>query len=157
MSKQNNEWLYSLYQRMIIFIIPMIYPWLYSDWDISLWICMYCLKLYLLYLIIIVLRATWKISLLLLTVLPSWNKVITYLLSKSIKSKMTQLRISAHCLNIERGRYNKPKIPREERFCKFCTEVETEEHFLISCHKYKVKRTTFFQSYVLDLKDSHNS
>ena len=42
---------------------------------------------------------------------------------KSIKSKITQLRISAHCLNIERGRYSKPKIPREERFCKFCTEV----------------------------------
>ena len=40
-------------------------------------------------------------------------------LSKSIKSKSTQLRISAHCLNIERGRYNKPKIPRKERFCKF--------------------------------------
>ena len=41
----------------------------------------YCLKLYLLYLIIIVSRATGKISLLLLTVLPSWNKVITYLLT----------------------------------------------------------------------------
>ena len=57
------------------------------------------------------------------------------------------------------------KIPREERFCKFCTEVETEEHFLISCHKYKDIRKTFFQSYGLDLnqsygldlKDSHNT
>jgi hypothetical protein len=66
---------------MIIFIIPRMYPWLYSDCDISSWMCMYCLKLYLLYLIIIVLRATGKISLLLLTVLPSWNKVITYLLT----------------------------------------------------------------------------
>ena len=65
-------------------------------------------------------------------------------LRKSIKSKITQLRISVHCLNIERGRYNKPKIPREEQFCKFYTEVETEEHFLISCHKYKDIRTTFF-------------
>jgi hypothetical protein len=33
--------------------------------------------------------------------------------------------------------YNKPKIAREERFCKICTEVETEERVLISCHKYK--------------------
>jgi hypothetical protein len=41
------------------------------------------------------------------------------------------------------------KIPREERFCKFCTEVETEEHFFISCHKYKDIRKTFFQSYGL--------
>jgi hypothetical protein len=55
------------------------------------------------------------------------------------------------------GRYNKPKIPREERFCKFCTEIETEEHFLISCHKYKDIRKTFFQSYGLDLKDAHNT
>ena len=76
-------------------------------------------------------------------------------LSKSIKSKITQLRISAHCLNIERGRYNKPK--REERFCKFCPEVETEEHFLISCHTYKDIRKTSFQSVGLDLKDSHNT
>jgi hypothetical protein len=53
--------------------------------------------------------------------------------------------------------YNKPNIPREERFCKFCTEVETEEHFLISCHKYKDIRKTFFQSDGLDLKDSHNT
>ena len=42
---------------------------------------MYCLKLYLLYLIIIVFRVTGKISLLLLTVLPSSNTVITYLLT----------------------------------------------------------------------------
>jgi uncharacterized membrane protein YobD (UPF0266 family) len=59
-------------------MIMILYP-LYSDCDILLWICMYCLKLYLLYLIIIVSRATGKISLLLLTVLPSWNKVISYL------------------------------------------------------------------------------
>ena len=78
-------------------------------------------------------------------------------LSKSIKSKITQLPISAHCLNIERGRYNKHKITREEGFCKFCTEVETEEHFLISCHKYKDIRKNLFQSYGLDLKDSHNT
>jgi hypothetical protein len=43
-------------------------------------------------------------------------------LRKSIKSKIT--RISVHCLNIERGRYNKPKIPREEQFCKFCTDID---------------------------------
>ena len=74
MSTQNNEWLYSLYQGFII-------DYTQSDCDISLWICMYCLKLYLLYLIIIALRATGKIILLLLTVLLSWNKVITYLLN----------------------------------------------------------------------------
>lgn len=48
--------------------------------------------------------------------------------TKTIKSKINQLRISAYCFNKERGRYNKLKIPREERFCKLCTEVETEKH-----------------------------
>ena len=65
--------------------------------------------------------------------------------------------VNKHCLNIERGRYNKAKIPREERFCKFCTELETEEKILISCHEYKDIRKPFFQSYSLDLKDSHNT
>jgi hypothetical protein len=49
------------------------------------------------------------------------------------------------------------QIADDKIFCKFCTEVETEEHFLISCHKNKYIRKTFFQSYGLDLKDSHNT
>ena len=42
---------------------------------------------------------------------------------------MCKLRISAHKLNIEVGRYN--KTPRNERFCKKCNtrEIEDEMHF----------------------------
>ena len=36
-------------------------------------------------------------------------------------------------LNIERGRYSRPKVPREERICKFCNEVESESHFILFC------------------------
>ena len=68
MSKQNNEWLCHIHcTQIVIFCCEDVY--------------MYCLKLYLLYLINIVLKTTWNISLLLLTVLPSWNKAITYLLT----------------------------------------------------------------------------
>ena len=38
---------------------------------------------------------------------------------------------------IETGRYKKPKIPKEERFCPFCADkVEDEVHFLIKCPTY---------------------
>ena len=36
----------------------------------------------------------------------------------------TKFRMSTHWVPIERGRYEKPKVPREERLCSFCkTEV----------------------------------
>ena len=38
---------------------------------------------------------------------------------------------------IERGRYNRPIIPRNERFCPHCPlEVEDEEHFMTHCVAY---------------------
>ena len=49
------------------------------------------------------------------------------------------LRVSEHKLMIEEGRRMKPKIPRENRLCKFCKtkmivdKIETEEHFLTEC------------------------
>jgi hypothetical protein len=35
---------------------------------------------------------------------------------KTVRSKLTKLRISAHSLQIETGRYSRPYIPRESRF-----------------------------------------
>ena len=56
------------------------------------------------------------------------------------RSSVTQLRISAHTLNIETGRYK--QIPAEERFCEWCNHVtnnkiiENEQHFLTTCPLY---------------------
>ena len=50
---------------------------------------------------------------------------------------MTKFRLSDHKLMIEEGRHCRPKIPRENRFCKFCnTLVEDEQHMLIDCKLY---------------------
>ena len=50
----------------------------------------------------------------------------------------TKLRLSDHCLMIEKGRHKHPRIPREQRFCPFCpTSVEDELHFLTQCSAYK--------------------
>jgi hypothetical protein len=62
-----------------------------------------------------------------------------------VRSLLTQLRLSAHSLAIETGRYCKPTIPANERFCKaFKDKVEDEHHFLIECPIYNSVRDKFF-------------
>lgn len=60
---------------------------------------------------------------------------------------LTRLRISAHNLEIETGRYTTPKTPLENRLCKQCnlSEIEDEEHFLINCPKYSLHRKELFR------------
>ena len=58
------------------------------------------------------------------------------------RQALTKMRISAHNLEIETGRYTKPT--REERLCKLCSlEFEDEMHFIMSCPKLSKRRTTF--------------
>ena len=67
-----------------------------------------------------------------------------------LRSYLTKLLISAHDLEIERGRYTNSKaqvtISRENRHCRYCKEVlnteivESESHFLDSCPLYSVFR-----------------
>lgn len=58
--------------------------------------------------------------------------------NRNHRRALTKLRLSNHCLKIEKGRYKRPIIPREDRVCEFCIEqgnrvVEDEVHFLLSC------------------------
>ena len=67
--------------------------------------------------------------------------------SKPVRAEFTKLRISAHKLMIESGRYHKPnKIPIEERFCMICEDgsIEDEFHFVCQCKGYNQERITFF-------------
>ena len=60
----------------------------------------------------------------------------TYLsfgLSKTVTKELSKLRISAHDLMIERGRYFRPVIPRNQRVCLNCEQVEDEIHFMLFC------------------------
>jgi hypothetical protein len=69
-------------------------------------------------------------------------------LSKEHRSFLAKIRISAHSLNIETGRYN--STPCEQRLCTFCLSlVEDEKHFILHCPKYQNIRNsynTLFQS-----------
>ena len=60
--------------------------------------------------------------------------------------RLTKLRISAHHLHIETGRYQ--GIPRHQRLCGQCDsgEVEDEIHFLLCCSKFREERQQLFRT-----------
>ena len=68
------------------------------------------------------------------------------LLKYEYRTSITKLRLSAHRLTIEIGRYK--NIPRNERICKYCLDngkfIDDEIHFLINCSKYDTDRNTLF-------------
>lgn len=80
---------------------------------------------------------------------PSLENYLLEITDVQKRKEFTKLRISSHKLQIELGRYTKPrKTPVEDRICKLCNnqEVETEEHFLMSCTLYKKARQTLFET-----------
>ena len=58
------------------------------------------------------------------------------------RQALTKFRISNHILLIETGRYQRPKIPRHERICRFCSsgEIENESHFILKCKLFEELR-----------------
>jgi hypothetical protein len=58
------------------------------------------------------------------------------------RTALTRLRISAHRLMIEAGRYK--KLKPEERLCTSCNAVEDEQHFLLHCTKLEAERRKLF-------------
>ena len=63
------------------------------------------------------------------------------------RKSLTRFRISCH--NLERGRYETPLVPREERWCTYCffskglKPIEDESHALIDCLLYSSVREKF--------------
>ena len=57
----------------------------------------------------------------------------------NLRSNITRLRLSAHRLPIEIGRYQRPVIPRDERFCELCISagypkvLGDESHLMFQC------------------------
>ena len=51
---------------------------------------------------------------------------------------LSKFRLSSHRLQIELGRYTRPKTPAENRICRCCEDnvVEDEIHFLLTCKRY---------------------
>ena len=61
---------------------------------------------------------------------------------------MSRLRLSAHRLCIETGRWTKPNsIPVNERKCLTCNVIEDEYHFVSECLMYKDLRNVYIPVY----------
>jgi len=61
------------------------------------------------------------------------------------RKTLTKLRISAHDLEIERGRYKGEIV--EERLCQLCSAgvLEDELHFFTDCKRYSSFRLSFYK------------
>ena len=80
------------------------------------------------------------------------------------RSALCRLRISAHRLQIEQGRYN--KTPREERYCPHCSKsgnfcIESEMHCVVECPRFEgIRETTFkliaYENKNFDMLSPHN-
>jgi len=69
---------------------------------------------------------------------------------------LTILRVSSHCLEVERGRWHKPnKIPFENSKCQYCNVLEDEFHFIFECPMYNNISHIYLQDY-LDNGNSAN-
>ena len=90
---------------------------------------------------------------------PSGNKLRTFVRFKksfkmehyilscepTLRKNFTKLRISAHKLDIEMGRYAKPKVAPENRKCQQCSlnKIEDEFHMFMECPFYAMERNKF--------------
>ena len=79
------------------------------------------------------------------------EKYLTQITNPILRSNLTKLRISAHNLAIEKGRYRKmlddtnSSIHYKSRTCNNCTlnKVENEYHFIMECKLYENQRKCF--------------
>ena len=58
---------------------------------------------------------------------------VDYINVPKYRISITKIRASSHDLEIERGRYTRPKTDPNQRLCSWCFEIEDEEHFITKC------------------------
>ncbi len=82
----------------------------------------------------------------------NYEKYLDFTTDYKKRKFITKLRISAHKLEIESGRYqNKKKgrvqVPAKDRLCKFCSsnQVEDEKHVVMYCKNYADDRRILFK------------
>ena len=91
----------------------------------------------------------------LLKTLPGTEIYLSEVTNSKHRCAMTKLRLSSHRLEIETGRYTRPKTDAEKRYCSYCKffgkeVVEDEIHFLITCPMYDEIRESLLPSDILD-------
>ena len=72
-----------------------------------------------------------------------------HITNSKLRSAIAKFRTIAHSLEIERGRYAKPKTPVEKQICYVCDHkaLEDEFHFLTQCPLYQEERKMMYAVY----------
>ena len=86
-------------------------------------------------------------------------RYVDTLINRCDRSQISKLRLSAHQLSIEKGRYF--NMPRHERLCQLCNAntIENEEHFLLHCPAYADSRSAAFkklENHIENIQNYHN-
>ena len=74
-----------------------------------------------------------------------FEKYLEVLPDKKLRKALATFRISAHKLQIERGRYSGQNL--EDRLCSACNVFEDEVHLFCDCIKYLTPRNQFLQTF----------
>jgi hypothetical protein len=69
--------------------------------------------------------------------------------NKTYRNCLSRLRLSAHKLRIETGRYGANRLPRNERICRLCdnNDIEDEFHFIFVCNCYSNIRSLYIKPF----------
>ena len=72
---------------------------------------------------------------------------LNLLICKGSRRSLTKLRISAHNLRIEFGRYGNNRLQRQYRLCQLSDsrDIEDEFHFFLKCKAYKEIRKLYIK------------
>ena len=62
------------------------------------------------------------------------EKYVEYISNDKLRKELAAFRLSAHSLDIEKGRH--VNVPRENKICRLYSMVELEFHFLLVCPRY---------------------
>ena len=75
------------------------------------------------------------------------EKYLKIQLPRRVRRIVALFRSGSLPLAIETGRYARPRIPVENRLCQFCDQnaVESEKHFMMTCHLYDDLRFELFE------------
>lgn len=78
----------------------------------------------------------------------NFENYLSFIKDYQIRRYFTKIRVSAHDLHIETGRYVRPPLPPDQRLCLICKSgvVENEEHFLLHCTMYNNERLQLFST-----------
>ena len=71
------------------------------------------------------------------------------MIPKNYRFFITRMRMSAHELRIQTGRYGQNRLPRNERYCLCCNnnDIEDEYHFILICPCFLDFRKKFIKKY----------